>query len=60
MSNPMDEQTFDSPHGEDPADPRVVRNGNPGRPQHEFDQPVPPEGDYPPEPARSGSDPDPD
>jgi hypothetical protein len=49
MSNPIDDETYDAQYGEDPSDRRVVRNGNPGRPQREFEQPVPPEGDYSPE-----------
>jgi hypothetical protein len=55
MSNPIDDETYDEVYGQDRSERRAVRNGNPGRPQREFEQPVPPEGDYPPEPADSDS-----
>jgi hypothetical protein len=56
MSNPIDDETYDEVYGQDRPERRAVRNGNPGRPQREFEQPVPPEGDYPPEPEPDGSD----
>lgn len=53
MSNPIDDETYDNVYGEVPTDRRVSRNGNPGRPQREFEQPAPPEGDDPSEPDNS-------